>query len=228
MAIRVVLLDENIFKSLLLACALENDGINVADTSNSFADVEKLMKKHKPDALIFSLDTHAIQAIIASEKARHINSDLGLVFLTNVPDIRLLGLSTKELPRGAQVIVRESVTQLHDLATAIKRSIQDLDVIETANKSMDSSSYTESTFALALQSLTAVQIETLRLVAMGNSNAEIARLRLVTEKAVEHTITRMLQALKIAANPRHNARILLSREYFRFVEVDNQSPKLVS
>ena len=55
------------------------------------------------------------------------------------------------------------------------------------------------------------------------SNAEIARIRLVTEKAVEHTITRILQSLSIAGNPRHNARVLLSREYYRWASVSSHS-----
>lgn len=219
MATRIVLIDENIYDSLLLACALENDGINVSNTSNNFSDLDALMKQNKPDAIVLSFDTHVSQALSAAQKARKVNPEVGLVFLTNVPDLRLLGINAKELPQGSKVIIKNSVKQLDALTNAIKGSIQDLETI--------ASSLDESAFVSHLQSLTQVQIETLRLVALGSSNAEIARIRLVTEKAVEHTITRMLQALKIAANPRHNARVLLSREYFRWVVVDNQSPKLV-
>ena len=219
MAIRIVLIVENIYDSLLLACALENDGISVSDAAHNFSDLDALMKQNKPDAIVFSLDAHASQALSAAQKARKVNPEVGLVFLTSVPDLRLLGITEKELPHGVQVIIKNSVKQLDALTNAIKGSIQGLETI--------ASSRDESAFVSHLQSLTQVQIETLRLVAMGSSNAEIARTRLVTEKAVEHTITRMLQALKIAANPRHNARVLLSREYFRWVDVDNQSPKLV-
>ena len=226
MAIRIVLIEENLYDCLLLACALENNGINVADTSNSLSEVSTLMKKHKPDVAVFSLDTHAIDVMNAAHKARKVNSEISLVFLTNVPDIRLLGLNEKELPRGAVIIVRSSLTTLETLVKRIEGSIHELAVTAPPSKSIKSPVAGTSALSL-LQSLTQVQIETLRLVAMGSSNAEIARARLVTEKAVEHTITRMLQALKIAANSRHNARVLLSREYFRWVDVDNQSPKLV-
>ena len=226
MAIRIVLIKENIYKSHLLASALENNGIRVVDTSNKFTEIDILMKQSKPDALVFSLDTAANQAVNAAEKARKINPGVGLVFLTNVPDLRLLGINEKELPRGVQVVDKNSVTQLDEISHYLERSIQALEATSSAVKT--DSSTDGSVVASYLQSLTQVQIDTLRLVALGCSNAEIARIRLVTEKAVEHTITRMLLALKIAANPRHNARVLLSREFFRWVEVDNQTPKLVS
>ena len=226
MAIRIVLIDENIYGSLLLACALENDRITVTDTANSFAGIDTLMKQNKPDALVFSLDTAASQAVIAAHKAREINPMVGLVFLTSVPDLRLLGINEKELPQNVLVININSIKQLDVLSQSLERSIQNLDPASSSNEKDKSTD--ESAVVSHLQSLTQVQIETLRLVALGSSNAEIARIRLVTEKAVEHTITRMLLALKIAANPRHNARILLSREYFRWVDVDNQTPKLVS
>ncbi len=56
-----------------------------------------------------------------------------------------------------------------------------------------------------------------------SEDAEVARIRFVTEKAVEHTITRILQALKITTNPLNNSRVLLSREYYRWVDVAKHS-----
>ncbi len=222
MSIRIALIDENKYESLLTSCALENIGIDVIDLVNDWTKVEVSIKENKPEVLVISIDSHAIHAVVVAEKARTLNPNLGLVFLTSTPDLRLIGISEKELPHGVQVILKSSVTDLHVLIDGIHRSIDD---IKSRNKVrwVNGTTFTEeSAFASAMHTLTAVQIETLRLVALGSSNAEIARIRLVTEKAVEHTITRILQALSIAANPRHNARVLLTREYYRFVTVSSQ------
>ncbi len=222
MAIRIVLVDENKYESLLTTCALENIGIEVTDLVNNWFKVEAAIKESKPAALVISLDTNAMHAVVMAEKARAINPELGLVFLTSTPDLRLVGISEKELPHGVQVILKSCVTDLHVLVDGIHRSIDDL-INRNKTRWVSGVTFTnELAFTSILHSLTAVQIETLRLVALGGSNAEIARIRLVTEKAVEHTITRILQSLKISTNPRHNARVLLSREYYRWVGVSDE------
>ena len=223
MNIRISLVDENKYESLLTACALGSIGIKVIDLVNDWFSAIESIKEHKPDALLLSLDSNADHAVVIAEGARMQNPNLGLVFLTTTPDLRLVGISEKELPYGVQVILKSSVTDLQVLVAGVNKSLEDV-MGRSKMRWINSSTFTdESKFVSALYSLTAVQIETLRLVALGSSNAEIARIRLVTEKAVEHTITRILVALSIKSNPRHNARVLLSREYYRWVSVTSQA-----
>ena len=222
MSIRIAVIDDNKFQSILTASALANIGFEVIDLVNDFSLALQSIEEHKPRVLILSLDSHADHALVIAEKARILNPKIGLIFLTTTPDMRLVGISEKELPYGLQVILKSSVTDLHVLVDGVTRSLDDM---KNRNKVrwVSGAAFTdESKFSTVLHSLTAVQIETLRLVALGSSNAEIARIRLVTEKAVEHTITRILQALSITTNPRHNARVLLSREYYRWVSVSDQ------
>lgn len=65
--------------------------------------------------------------------------------------------------------------------------------------------------------LTDTQAETLRLVARGHSNrAKIARIRVVTERAVERSTSRLLrQFSNIASNADVSPRILLAAAYWR-------------
>ncbi|MGA1147335.1 MAG: helix-turn-helix domain-containing protein, partial [Candidatus Nanopelagicales bacterium] len=63
-------------------------------------------------------------------------------------------------------------------------------------------------------SLSDVQWEVLRLVARGLSNAEIARARTVSEKAVEHAVTRLCRKLGIDSSSGANSRVMLTRYYF--------------
>ena len=63
--------------------------------------------------------------------------------------------------------------------------------------------------------MTQAQVETLRLLSCGLSNAEIARVRVVTEKSVEQAIARTAKRLGVSASPSVNQRVALAREYFQ-------------
>jgi DNA-binding CsgD family transcriptional regulator len=59
------------------------------------------------------------------------------------------------------------------------------------------------------------QVEILRLVAHGFSNAEIARRRQLTEAAVVKALGRLQRQLGIEAGSGDNPRVLLTQAYFR-------------
>lgn len=219
---RIALVDDNTYESLLTARALENMGFEVVELVSDWSKFEARMKENQPEALVLSLDSHAVHSVILAERARVLNPNIGLIFITSIPDLRLVGIAENELPHGVQVILKSSITDLQTIKDCIHRSITDSTSRNKVRWVNDRELIEVSAFASALLTLTAVQIETLRLLALGSSNAEIAKIRVVTEKAVEHTITRILQSLSIASNPSHNARVLLSREYYRWVSVSNK------
>lgn len=223
MSIRIALVDENQFEALLIADALIKKGIEVTHLWHSYSNPVPAFATLIPDVLIMSISEDAEVAVAMAVKKRIKHPHLGLVLVTSTPDLRLLGISENELPNGVQVILRSSVRDLHVLSRAIHDSVE-LSKIQSSLTWVPGKSFTDvEAFISTIQALTLVQIQTLRLVAQGRSNAEIARIRFVTEKAVEHTITRILQALKITTNPLNNSRVLLSREYYRWVDVAKHS-----
>jgi len=68
-----------------------------------------------------------------------------------------------------------------------------------------------------LGQLTNIQVETLRLVAHGLSNSEIAKVRFVSEKSVEQIVARIAQHLSISPDRRRNLRVMLVGEYFKWL-----------
>jgi DNA-binding CsgD family transcriptional regulator len=222
-SIRIALVDENQFEALLIADALIKKGIEVTHLWHSYSNPVPAFATLISDVLMMSISEDAEVAVAMAVKKRIKHPHLGLVLVTSTPDLRLLGISENELPNGVQVILRSSVRDLHVLSRAIHDSVE-LSKIQSSLTWVTGKSFTDvEAFISTIQALTLVQIQTLRLVAQGRSNAEIARIRFVTEKAVEHTITRILQALKITTNPLNNSRVLLSREYYRWVDVAKHS-----
>ena len=55
----------------------------------------------------------------------------------------------------------------------------------------------------------------MKLIAQGLSNSEIAKIRGVTEKSIEQTISRLVTSLKIPKSAGSNQRVQISKMYFR-------------
>ena len=66
----------------------------------------------------------------------------------------------------------------------------------------------------SLIELTDNQLELLRLVSEGLSNAEIARIRFVTERTVEVSLTRIAKQLGMAPDSTRNQRVHMAKFYF--------------
>ena len=61
--------------------------------------------------------------------------------------------------------------------------------------------------------LTDAQIEMMRLIAAGYSNAEIAKRMWITEDGVNRAVTRVVKQLGLQVDKEHNTRVLISRAY---------------
>jgi DNA-binding NarL/FixJ family response regulator len=57
----------------------------------------------------------------------------------------------------------------------------------------------------------------MRLVGSGLSNAEISRVRFVTEKSVEQIVTKISQYFEVGNDARRNQRVLLAGQYFKWI-----------
>lgn len=127
---------------------------------------------------------------------------VGLVLLTSFTDPRLLRTSLVAMPQGMIYVVKQSVDDLSLLATAIEAAPDTVTSLQTE---------------IPRSPLTTAQADTLRLVAAGLSNSEIARIRVVTEATVEKTIARTAQALGIPYEEGVNQRVALARAYFALI-----------
>jgi DNA-binding NarL/FixJ family response regulator len=65
--------------------------------------------------------------------------------------------------------------------------------------------------------LTDLQIDTLRLVANGLTNAEIGRIRFVSEKAIEQMVSRIALILDVQPDKTKNLRVQLVGEYLKWI-----------
>ena len=206
MSAKVMVLEDDPFARISIVAAMRKFGYDVLIEEATPGPALKLAKTVEPDVAI--LDLHlgdgATGLDVAVELRKHLPR-IGIVLLTSYEDPRLLNPSLPPAPAGTVYLTKQSVEKITSLQVAVEKSVC---VEEWAD---------ENTTAHAFGRLTDVQIETLRLVAQGLSNAEIASQRFVNEKSIEQTISRVAKSLQIKAEPNTNQRVHMARVYFRAV-----------
>jgi DNA-binding NarL/FixJ family response regulator len=217
MTFRVLVISDDAFELATLSAALRLHTINVVGEANNLAVAENLFRSLQPEVLVIDIQFDGQEAITLVKKLRKLNPALGIVFTTACPDLRLLGISTKDVPIGSQMILKKSISNLEVIASSIRNSIS---IAESKNPVawVDShGSPHENAFASVLGAMTDTQIETLRLVATGLSNAEIGRVRFVSEKSVEQIVARIAGHFAIAPDRSRNLRVLIAGHYYKWI-----------
>lgn len=201
--LRVAVVEDDHLFRLTLAAAISAGGLEVAFHCATPSEAIQKMRSHNID--VFLLDLHLGGGPSGIDLARLLlkfNFNFGIVFLTSFEDPRLLSSNLPDIPAKAQYLVKQNVHDISTLIDAIKLAAQG----GVANRD----SYASS----ALSGFSDVQIETLRLVAKGLSNSEIAKQRFVTEKSVEVTIRRVAKALNLKHEASQNQRVHIAKIFF--------------
>ena len=204
---RILILDCNRFELATIADSLRMQGLDVVGESSDLDSALNLFKTVNPHSVIINFQECDKSCIEILEKFRTHNRALGIVLLTDTPDLRLYGIKQDSLPRGTQIIVKSALTNLHEIRVAI----------DLANKEDAITGWVANDWNSSLNSLTDIQIETLRLLALGLSNSDIGKRRFVSEKSVEQTITRIGQHLHVAHEKGRNMRVVLASEYYKWL-----------
>lgn len=194
----VLVVEDDSFTRMALVSTLRVAGIESISASNA-GEAYGASKTSAADCALIDLHLGlGPNGIELAHALRRLKPSMGIVFLTSYASPRLLG-PRMELPLGSVYLNKSDVREASNLVDALKKSVKR--VVEKPE------------FQSRLEKLTDLQLETVRLVAEGYSNSEIARLRFVTEATIEKTISRVAKELGIDATPTQNQRIRIARAY---------------
>ncbi len=200
----VLVVEDDALLRDLIARSLEAAGL-VVETAATAADAKRAFSRLDPDAAVLDIELGpGPNGFDLAEVLRRESPHLALVFLTNLPDPRFAAGDRDELPEGVSYLRKSQLTEvavLVDTIDATMRGARD----RMARHDLDPDR--------PLARLTRNQMEVLRLVADGLTNAQIARERGVTVKAVEDTIGRIADALAIESSDAVNLRVAVARRY---------------
>ena len=212
---RVMVASDDAFELTTMSAALRLHGINIVGEASNKVIAENTFRSLHPEVLI--IDLMFVGAVGIISDFRKINPKLGIVLMTACPDLRLLGVSEKSLPKGVQIVLKRSVADLVVMSFAISQSLESSSINASAQWVRTHASLHENAFQTVLNEFTDIQVATLRLVAQGLSNSEIAKVRFVSEKSVEQIVARIAQHLKVTPDRSRNLRVVITGEYFKWI-----------
>jgi DNA-binding NarL/FixJ family response regulator len=208
---------DDTFELTTLSAALRLHGVNVVGEASNKLTAENTFRSLQPEVLIIDLTFANTDAVEIIKSFRKTNPKLGIILMTACPDLRLLGVSEKALPKGVQIVLKRSVADLTVLNFAITQSLESSSINSSAQWVRAHASLHENAFLTVLSDFTDIQMATLRLVAQGLSNSEIAKVRFVSEKSVEQIVARIAQHLKVTPDRSRNLRVVITGEYFKWI-----------
>lgn len=207
--LRVLVVEDDDFTRSTVVSALQIQGIDVVGQASSVSPAMTLFTEVKPDAVVLDLDLGAgpngIDLAIAIRRKK---PNVGIVILTTFEDPRLLHSKIPAPPTGSVYLVKRKVADVGSLYKSIEKSILNV-------KDVKKSPAISKEVAPELAKVTESQLETMKLIAKGLSNAEIAKVRGVSEKSIEQTISRLVAHLNLPKGAKTNQRVQISKLYYR-------------
>ena len=210
----VVIVEDDSFTRLTLSSLLREMGCVVVGEAGTVAQALEVIAETQPQLVLIDLDlgegptgndlAHAI---------RETSRDIKIVVLSTFLEPRLMGSSHAPLPDGSVFVVKRSVTGPEVLEQAFRMAGS----VPDSEGRVLAVSLGESRHILA--QLSDAQVDILRLIATGYSNAEIARRLVVNERTVEKTIARLIKQLDVQTDKDQNQRVVLTQIYFRLIGV---------
>ena len=142
--------------------------------------------------------------IDVAKKLRDNKPNLGIIFLTNFSDPRLIKNAKVGLPIGSQYIQKTKIADIDQLLTLILQ-------VRKNPLGMESK-LNENQVALSQ-----IQIQILQMLAEGLTTSEIAKKVECSERAIEKNLNRIQKILSVPAENGKNSRILLANAYWKLI-----------
>ena len=213
---RVLVVIDDPFELSTVGAALKLHGVDVVAEARKKSTAINLFRSMQPNVLLLDMHKSHESSIDIATLIRKEAPTIGVVILVPCADIRLFGEHFAELPVGTLLVLKNSLNNLNSLCEVISasRSFSTLDPVAWVNGGI---TLHDKESRVLMSGLSDVQIETLRYVAEGLTNAEIGRWRFVSEKAIEQILSRVAISLNIQPDHRKNMRVQLINEYMKWI-----------
>lgn len=199
----MLVVEDHALMRSLVAEAFGRRSFETASASSANEALE-LAERFDPDLLVTDIDLrqrpNGVElATILRLRAPHV----AVMFLSNLSR-HAAAMQARSTVEGASYVNKAAIDSVDELVDAAEAVLADRPVArETVGKDGQA----------RLLGLTAAQLETTRLLAAGLSNAEIARRRSVSVRAVEKSVERVFTALGIAGGERTTPRVAAATLY---------------
>ncbi|MGI9187067.1 MAG: response regulator [Gaiellales bacterium] len=200
---RALVVEDDVFTRSLVEHLLEGASFTVLACASS-AEAIDAFAGFDPDVLVVDIQLGAApNGAQLAEALRQRAPYLGVVVISNFPLAETAGMG-QPLPAGAAYLHKGQIEEPRLLLEAIDSVLIDSmpRIVRSAPKE-----------GSPLARLSPAQLAILHQIALGLSNAEIARQRGTSLRNVEKLVSRMFGALGVSEDPAHNPRVAATRIY---------------
>lgn len=207
----LVVEDEALIRNLV-ASQLKADGFEV-HTAASAAEARKLADAVEPDVALLDIELgFGPTGIDLATILRKSDPGIAIVFLTHLPEPRLVGIDNRAIPKNAAYLVKDRISDPGQLTRAIEAALRD-----RVTDDLRDYKHVSSKFSNVSRS----QLQVIQAIASGASNHDIAEQRGTTVRAVENLIKRAFEAAGLLTDEepdnRVHLRVAAAKEYLRAI-----------
>ena len=200
--LRLLIVEDESIMSHALATSLKNFGVGEIQTANSASSAMQIFRSFQPNVCLLDIELRVgPTGIDVSHAMRRLNPNVGIIFLTSLADPRLVDSKIPEMPKSSMYLMKSAVKDIEEIVETLK-SVRDGDA-KTSILKVDQH----------FLDLTKTQFEIMRLIAQGNSNIEISKIRVTTVKSTENAIARLAKKIGIPNSTSASQRVLIARRY---------------
>jgi len=200
---RVLVVEDEPLIRILVLSLLESGGF-AAMGAGSAAEAIEALAGFDPDALLVDLDLgEGPGGVEVLAYAEHSAPGAALLVLTNAPSPAVLGVDPQEIPARAAYLHKRSLGEARLLLDTLEEVLADREPRRDDTAPRD-----------PLSGLSHDQLDVLRLIAAGCTNAEIAARRGTSAHGVEQIVQRLILRLGIERGPETNPRVQLAKLYY--------------
>jgi DNA-binding NarL/FixJ family response regulator len=175
-----------------------------------------LFRSLQPHVLLLDMHKSQEHSVDIAHSIRKEAPGIGVVILVPCADMRLIGEDLAQMPVGTLLVLKNTLSNLAALCDVISAS-RIFEVDQKVSWINGGITLSDQESHGLMSSLSDIQIQTLRFAAEGLTNAEIGRLRFVSEKAIEQILSRVAITLNIQPDHRKNMRVQLVNEFHSWI-----------
>lgn len=201
--IRLGLLEDDDLLRSALSKSFSESEIEVVIAANGASEFLSAWRTNPIDVAL--LDCHLGEGpdgVDVARKLRTENKNIGIVFLTSFEDPRMLPGHSGDMPLGSRYLTKRSAHSIEMITDAIRNASE--------NPLSPMSGFTSP-----FHNISDTHLETLKFVAQGLSNAEIAKRKFLSEKTVESHISKISNELALTTPIGRNSRVHVARVYLQ-------------
>ena len=207
--ISVLVVEDEALTRTLVSKVLGAVDFHLVGTAQNAAEAMRLFKTFRPQVVVTDIDlgggptgldiAHAIERISPST---------GIVFISSIEDVRTIRPNLPMAPLTSKYINKADVSNVQILIEVIRNAYESAQ-IGPISKLRDEG------WEISKEPFTDLQIELMRLISLGLSNAAIAAARFTTVKSTENAISRLAKKLGIPTDDKSNQRVLIARYFYK-------------